>query len=91
MKPTDRILVTYKPDGSTMSVMRKQFDPSVHMHYEAPKKAVVEVVEEETVEVVEEEAVDLVELNRLYTEKTGKEATGPWAKNAEWLKGKIEA
>ncbi len=84
MKPTDRILVTYKPDGSTMSIMRKQFDPSVHMHYEAP---VVEVTEEPTEEVDEE----LEALNALYTEKTGKEASGQWAKNAEWLKGKIEA
>ena len=79
-KKQERIIVLYKPHGTKVSVMRKAFDGKVHELI--PEKV-------EPAEVVDPAILE--ELNALYTEKTGKVAHGGWAKNVEWLKGKIEA
>lgn len=51
-------------------------------------------MDEEKRDVEDKEGVttedkELAELNAKYTEKTGKEATGRWAHDKEWLQDKI--
>ena len=85
----EREIVIDKASGTKVSVTAKEFNGSFHERIPA-----IPAIQEVTPPPVTPPTVDLtalLELNKAYTEKTGKVATGRWSKDTVWLKAQIDA
>jgi len=101
MDKKEHIIVLYKPHGTKVSIMRKQYDSQVHQLLDVkpvktkndvtPTKDTKKTLDANTVPPVVTPVDDAKVLLDQYEERFGKRPVGKWAKDIKWLNKKLNA